>query len=222
VCKSLIGLFFASEEAKKLGRGEGVRHVSRVGVIGAGVMGGAIASLCVQKGMTARLADVAPKALDAAQLAHRKELEKQRKRRRLGDHDVASAIDRFEVTEQLVGFRHADLVVEAVAERLDVKRKVLGTLAAQMRDDAILVVTFITTGGSVSVIEYVGDVPMFPAPSDTSSFPASWDGSLGERMPTFHGSPSSEVPRAYRSPPAFTRPRSMPHARRVATARSTA
>jgi 3-hydroxyacyl-CoA dehydrogenase/enoyl-CoA hydratase/3-hydroxybutyryl-CoA epimerase len=155
VCKSLIGLFFASEEAKKLGRGEGVREVRRVGVIGAGVMGGAIASLCANKGMSARLADLAPAALDAAQHAHRAEIAKQRKKRRLPPHEAAAAIDRFEVTEQLVGFQRADLVVEAVAERLDVKRKVLGELAAQMRPDAILA----TNTSSLSVDAIATGIP---------------------------------------------------------------
>ncbi|HVS19010.1 MAG TPA: enoyl-CoA hydratase-related protein, partial [Planctomycetota bacterium] len=73
VCKHLIGIFRMSEDAKKLARlpeGE-PRTIERAGVVGAGVMGGAIAGLLAERGVDTRLADLAAPALDAAVLEHR-------------------------------------------------------------------------------------------------------------------------------------------------------
>ncbi len=71
ICKNLIGIFRGSEDAKKLGRGPDGRPrrtPERAGVLGAGVMGRAIASLLAERGVWTRLFDVVPAALDAALL----------------------------------------------------------------------------------------------------------------------------------------------------------
>ena len=140
-CKHLVGLFQLSEEAKKLALlpdGERAPAVRRGGVIGAGVMGGAIAGLMAEKGMRARLSDIAREPLDAALHEHRGAVEKKRRRRRLQRHEAEAALDRLEVTQALDGFQRADLVIEAVAERMDVKRKVLGALVDQLRPEALI------------------------------------------------------------------------------------
>ena len=141
VSKSLIDLFRWSEEAKKLGQapgGEPARRFERVAVIGAGVMGGGIASLLATKGLPTRLRDLDRAQLDAAQLAHRAEVEGQRRKRRLERHEAAGAIDRLEVTTEARGFARCDLAIEAVAERLEVKRAVLAELARILPSEAVL------------------------------------------------------------------------------------
>ncbi len=140
-CKNLVRVFRLSEEAKRLSRDEGGADASamtRAGVVGAGVMGAAIAGLMAERGLTARLADLAPDALDSAVRSHRERTGKAASKRILEAHQARAAIDRLQTSQQIVGFGNCELVVEAVAERLEVKRKVLGALAAQMRDDAIL------------------------------------------------------------------------------------
>ncbi|MEW6074477.1 MAG: 3-hydroxyacyl-CoA dehydrogenase NAD-binding domain-containing protein [Planctomycetota bacterium] len=141
VSKSLVNLFLLSEAAKKLGvgpDGEKAPRIARAAVIGAGVMGGGIASLLAEKGVEARLHDLEPAALDAAVHAHRREIERKRKRRRIERPEADAALDRLEVTRAPVGFARCELVLEAVAERLEVKRAVLGRLATLARPDAIL------------------------------------------------------------------------------------
>jgi len=141
VCKSLVALFRLSEDAKKLAKlpdGREPRPVRRAGVVGAGVMGGAIAGLCAERGIEARLADLAPPALDAALVAHRERVQKDLSRRRLEPHEARAALDRLEVSRTLDGFARCDLVLEAVAEKIEVKRKVFGDLAARLRPDALL------------------------------------------------------------------------------------
>lgn len=141
ISKHLIHLFLDSEAAKKQARTFGTarpRRVEHAGVVGGGVMGGAIASLLAEQGYWTRLADLAPEALDAALLEHRAVVGKLKKQRRLDPAGADAAIDHLDVTRDTATLRRADLVIEAVAERLDVKRKVLGALAKNLRADAIL------------------------------------------------------------------------------------
>jgi 3-hydroxyacyl-CoA dehydrogenase/enoyl-CoA hydratase/3-hydroxybutyryl-CoA epimerase len=141
ICKSLVGIFFASEAAKKYARGNDdfrPRQFRSGAVIGGGVMGGAIASLAAEKGLAMRLIDLSRDALDAAQVDHLQTISKKRKRRRLAPHLADGAIDRLTVSEQMDGLKHADIVVEAVAERMDVKKAVLGQLAEKTPSGCLL------------------------------------------------------------------------------------
>jgi 3-hydroxyacyl-CoA dehydrogenase/enoyl-CoA hydratase/3-hydroxybutyryl-CoA epimerase len=153
VCKNLIGIFRMSEDSKKLARlpdGGEVRAITRGGVIGAGVMGAGIAQLMAEKGLSVRLGDVARKALDSALAQHAKNIDKSLKRRFIEPYAARAAIDRLEATAELVGFHRCEIVVEAVAEKLEVKRSVMGAIAAQVSSDAILATN--TSSLSVSAI----------------------------------------------------------------------
>ncbi len=158
VCKNLIAIFHGTEAAKKLGRGEdGSRppRLDRAAVVGGGVMGGGIASLLAQKGLATRLCDLVPEALDKALLFHRSEVEKKRRRRRLKANEANAAIDRLDTSVGISGLGRAQVVVEAVAERLDVKRKVFADLAAQVPEDCLLA----TNTSSLSVSAIAEGVP---------------------------------------------------------------
>jgi 3-hydroxyacyl-CoA dehydrogenase/enoyl-CoA hydratase/3-hydroxybutyryl-CoA epimerase len=141
VCKSLISIFRATEDAKKLAKLPGGREaaaIERAGVIGGGVMGGAIAGLLAEKGVDTRLSDLARKAVDTALVEHARRIESALRKRRLQAHEARAALDRLEGSTTLEGFARCGLVIEAVAEKLEIKRAVFGTLAAQLRADAIL------------------------------------------------------------------------------------
>jgi len=157
VSKSLITLFQLSEDAKKLGEIDGKKapKVARGAVVGGGVMGGAIASLMADKGLDARLADLDQDALDRATHAHRADVAKRLKRRQLQRFEADAAIDRFETTRVPEGFARCEILIEAVAEVLAVKRKVLGLYAARMAPDAILA----TNTSSLSVDAIAAELP---------------------------------------------------------------
>ena len=141
VCKNLIAIFRLSEEAKKLKElpsGDSARAPQRAGVLGAGVMGRGIASSLAEKGVWTRLFDVAPAALDVAQLEHRGEVAEKRRKRRLDLAAANEAIDKLDATRVLAGFARCEIVIEAVAEKLEVKREVFGKLARELPADAIL------------------------------------------------------------------------------------
>ncbi|MBL8862182.1 MAG: enoyl-CoA hydratase/isomerase family protein [Planctomycetes bacterium] len=158
VAKNLIRIFRLSEDAKKLRKasdGSPVRAFERAGVIGAGVMGRAIASLLSERGIATRLADTSPAALDAALLEHRAEVDGRRKQRRIQQHEAQAALDRLDATRSITGFGRAQIVIEAVAERLDVKRAVLSEIAAQAGPEAILA----TNTSSLSVAAIAAELP---------------------------------------------------------------
>ncbi len=158
VAKNLIQIFKLTEDAKKLRKasdGAVVRTLERAGVIGAGVMGRAIASLCAERGLATRLSDTAPAALDVAQLEHRAEIGEKRKKRRIDGNDADAAIDRLSVSRTLAGFARAQIVIEAVAERLDVKRAVFAEIARQCPTDTILA----TNTSSLSVAAIAAELP---------------------------------------------------------------
>jgi 3-hydroxyacyl-CoA dehydrogenase/enoyl-CoA hydratase/3-hydroxybutyryl-CoA epimerase len=141
VCKSLVGIFFASEAAKKLGKGaEGVEppRPAQATVVGAGVMGAGIASALALAGVPVRLADLSSKTLAGAVASHRTEVEKRRKKRRLSSHEANAAVDRLDPVAGATGMARSEFAIEAVAEVLEVKRKVLGGLAEQLPAHAIL------------------------------------------------------------------------------------
>jgi len=141
VSKSLIGIFRMTEEAKKLGKlpnGDAPQPIETAGVLGAGVMGGAIASSFALRGIRTRLFDISREALDAAEFDHRRDIGRRAKRRRLAKHEAMAAVDCFDTTKELIGFDRAEIVLEAVAERIEIKRMVLTDLCKQVSPDTIL------------------------------------------------------------------------------------
>ncbi|WP_088342751.1 MULTISPECIES: 3-hydroxyacyl-CoA dehydrogenase NAD-binding domain-containing protein [Rhodomicrobium] len=106
----------------------------RVHVIGAGTMGGDIAAWCVISGYEVSLQDMAPEAVDKA-LARAKSLFKKRLR---GKIEVETAVARLYADVNGDHVPRADVVIEAVVEKLDIKQKVLATAEARMKPGALL------------------------------------------------------------------------------------
>jgi 3-hydroxyacyl-CoA dehydrogenase/enoyl-CoA hydratase/3-hydroxybutyryl-CoA epimerase len=129
VQKNLLRIFFLTEEVKKeTGVGDPAvrpRPVTRVGVLGAGVMGGGIAQLAADKGLFARMKDIAPAALAHGFAAAAAVWREQVKRRRLTPREMARRMDRISGTLDDSGFARCEVTIEAVVEKLAVKREVL-------------------------------------------------------------------------------------------------
>jgi 3-hydroxyacyl-CoA dehydrogenase len=118
-------------------------------------MGGAIAGLIAERVGSVRLCDLSRDALDAAQAAHLARVAKARQRRILAPHEARAAADRLETSTSTAGLARADLVLEAVAEKLEVKRAVFAQVAAQVRADTILA----TNTSSLSVTAIAAGLP---------------------------------------------------------------
>jgi 3-hydroxyacyl-CoA dehydrogenase/enoyl-CoA hydratase/3-hydroxybutyryl-CoA epimerase len=106
----------------------------RVHVIGAGTMGADIAAWCVISGMEVSLQDVSADAVDKA-LGRAKSLFKKRLR---GGSEVDAAMARLYADVKGEHVPRADVVIEAIVEKLDIKQKVLSAAEARMKTGALL------------------------------------------------------------------------------------
>jgi len=131
--RSLIRLFKLQDRMKAFGKegGEPVRHLH---VIGAGAMGGDIAAWAAFKGLTVTLQDLAPDRIaPAVQRAHA--LYKKRLKQ---PHLVQAAMDRLIPDVAGAGVAKADLIIEAIVENAEIKRKLFAGLEPRMKEGAIL------------------------------------------------------------------------------------
>jgi 3-hydroxybutyryl-CoA dehydrogenase len=101
---------------------------TKVGVVGAGLMGAEIALTFALAGMDVLLSDRDPAALEAALVRLSKLLDRGVARGFYVEGEPALALDRIRTTTDLASFADRDLVTEAVFESLDVKRDVLAAL----------------------------------------------------------------------------------------------
>jgi 3-hydroxyacyl-CoA dehydrogenase / enoyl-CoA hydratase / 3-hydroxybutyryl-CoA epimerase len=130
--QNLIRVFFLRDQMKKAaGAASQIRHVH---VIGAGAMGGDIAAWCANQGLRATLADMKPEPIAGA-IKRAADLFGKIMRKRT---DVRDALDRLIPDLDGEGVRTADLIIEAVPEKLELKQKVYAGLEPRMKSGAIL------------------------------------------------------------------------------------
>ena len=111
---------------------------TRVGVVGAGLMGAEIALTFALAGMDVLLSDRDPAALEAALVRLSKLLDRGVARGFYAEGEPALALDRIRTTTDLASFADRDLVTEAVFESLDVKRDVLAALDRTCRAACVI------------------------------------------------------------------------------------
>jgi 3-hydroxyacyl-CoA dehydrogenase/enoyl-CoA hydratase/3-hydroxybutyryl-CoA epimerase len=140
VSRNLVSIFFATQEIKKdAGYPEGTeaREVRKLGVLGAGLMGAGIAGAAADAGVAVRIRDTGAEALGRG-LRHAREVFDERRRRgSLSRLEVERRMSRLSTTLDYSGFRRAELVIEAVFEDLEVKRKVLAEAEAATGEDCV-------------------------------------------------------------------------------------
>ena len=102
--------------------------IQTIGVIGAGTMGHGIAQVAAQSGFSVRLIDVAPEALERGIAGIEKGLARMVSKGRLEGEAADAARARLTPGTDLGELAEADLVVEAVVEKLEVKTAVFSEL----------------------------------------------------------------------------------------------
>jgi 3-hydroxyacyl-CoA dehydrogenase/enoyl-CoA hydratase/3-hydroxybutyryl-CoA epimerase len=141
VHRHLLHVFHLRENARKVARAipdAKPQEISRMGVLGAGVMGGGIAQLAAEKKIHVRMKDIRDEAVGGG-LKHARDLfQKGVERHRATPREAEEAMGRITGTLSYEGFSALDLVVEAVVERLDVKRSVLQETEGRVSEGCIL------------------------------------------------------------------------------------
>jgi 3-hydroxybutyryl-CoA dehydrogenase len=113
--------------------------IDRIAVVGGGTMGNGIAHVAAQNGRFVRLLDVSQDVLDSALATIGTNLDRQIKKGALDEGAKAAILGRIETGTDLgAGVTDVQLVVEAVPERMDLKRTIFTTLDASAPAGAIL------------------------------------------------------------------------------------
>lgn len=150
--QNLVRVFLLSQQAKRAlpGRAmEAATEIRKAAVLGAGVMGGAIAELIASNDVPVVLKDIDRGALDSG-LKHAAELLKKAAAARVfSEEEAGLKLALITGTLEYDGFDDVDLAIEAVVERLPVKQQVLREVEAAMPDTAVLA----TNTSSLSVTE---------------------------------------------------------------------
>ena len=112
--------------------------VKKLAVIGAGLMGAGIAQVSAQAGYDVVLQDVTDEALARGRDGIATSYAKFVAKGKLAEQDAEAALARITTTTELDAAADADLVVEAVFERIDVKREIFRTLDRLVGEDTVL------------------------------------------------------------------------------------
>lgn len=145
--RNLVRVFLLQDRLKALG-GKSVLEFKHAHVVGAGVMGGDIATLCALRGMTVTLQDRAEEYVRPA-LARARELFA----KRLPDPAAArDAESRLQMDLSGDGASRADVVIEAIYENADAKRELYARLEPRLKPGALL-----ATNTSSLMLETLGE-----------------------------------------------------------------
>ncbi|MCC6472418.1 MAG: 3-hydroxybutyryl-CoA dehydrogenase [Burkholderiales bacterium] len=101
---------------------------TRIGVVGAGVMGGGIGQCFAQAGFEVALTDVSQAQLERAMGAVAGSLERLVKKEKLSAADKAAALARIHPAADLASVKGCELVIEAATENLELKQKIFRQL----------------------------------------------------------------------------------------------
>ncbi|MCF2950355.1 fatty acid oxidation complex subunit alpha FadJ [Paraglaciecola aquimarina] len=126
--ESLRSIFFATTEMKKENGVDGVESasLSKIGVLGGGLMGGGIAFVTAAKaGLPARIKDIRPEGISNAIKYSYDILNKKVKRRFIKKSEMQKQLSLLTGTLDYSGLGNADVVIEAVFENLELKQKMV-------------------------------------------------------------------------------------------------
>ncbi|MFY0645211.1 3-hydroxyacyl-CoA dehydrogenase NAD-binding domain-containing protein [Sulfitobacter geojensis] len=114
------------------------RDVKTVGIIGAGTMGGGIAMNFATAGFEVKIVDTSQEGLDRGLAVVRGNYQRSSDKGRFPQDEVEARMGRFHGTLAIADLADCDLIIEAVFENMDLKRKIFTELDAVMKPGAIL------------------------------------------------------------------------------------
>lgn len=114
------------------------RPLNKVGVIGAGMMGGGIAMNFLNMGIPVTIVDVKPEILERGVGQIRKNYEASAAKGRITSEDIEKRMALLSPADDVTHVKDADLVIEAVYENLDLKKSIFAHLDQIMKPGAIL------------------------------------------------------------------------------------
>ena len=156
-------LFFAERQAAKVDdipAGTQLRPIKKVGVIGAGTMGGGISMNFLQAGIPVTIVETAQEALDRGAGVIRRNYENSAKKGRYTAEKVEEMMGRLSPTLDLEQLADCDLIIEAIYENMDVKKELFAKLDKIAKPGAILAsnTSYLNIDEMAAVTSRPGDV----------------------------------------------------------------
>lgn len=156
VSKNLIHVFYLTEMVKKQtgvsNKDVKARKVRGIGILGAGTMGGGIGFSAASNGIEVRMKDINHDAIAKGIQAARRLWDKEIEKRRIDKYALDRNMAHLTGTLDYSGFGQLDVVIEAIVEDMNIKKKVIAETAKNCKSDAIIA----TNTSSLSVSE-MGD-----------------------------------------------------------------
>jgi 3-hydroxybutyryl-CoA dehydrogenase len=122
-------------------------RLRRIGVIGAGQMGGGIAHVCALSGIDVVVTDINDEALQRGRRAIERNLSRQVARGTIREEDKNAALDRIQMGLDYAQFADCDMVIEAATEKEEIKREIFKKLTPALKPDALIA----TNTSSISI-----------------------------------------------------------------------
>jgi 3-hydroxybutyryl-CoA dehydrogenase len=119
----------------------------RIGIIGAGQMGGGIAHVCSLAGIDVVVTDINEEALQRGRQAIERNLGRQVARGTIREEDKAAALARIHMGLDYALFADCDMVIEAATEKEEIKREIFKKLTPHLKPDALIA----TNTSSISI-----------------------------------------------------------------------
>ena len=124
-------------------------NINKIGILGAGTMGAGIAQICAQAGFQVVLIDIEPAMVDKGMKVINKTWGKAVEKGKLTEEAVKKMLGLITTNTDMKNFADCDIVIEAIVENIDVKKKVFAQLGEICRPDAVLA----TNTSALSVTE---------------------------------------------------------------------
>ncbi|MFU8812753.1 MAG: fatty acid oxidation complex subunit alpha FadJ [Balneolaceae bacterium] len=135
--RALVQLFFAMTDAKKNPLEEKVRNVSKLAMIGAGLMGSGIAEVSAKNGLHVWLNDQTTERAVKGKQQIEENLDKQVQKKIMSSFERDEQLSFVHPTDRYDGFEHIDLVIEAVFEDLNLKQSIVAEVEKATTKDTI-------------------------------------------------------------------------------------
>jgi 3-hydroxybutyryl-CoA dehydrogenase len=124
-------------------------EIKTIGVIGAGQMGNGIAQVAAAAGYNVIMRDIEDKFIEKGMATITKSLDKLVSKEKISAEDKEAILGRITTTLELQPFSEADLVVEAIIERIDLKLELFKELESICGDNVL----FSSNTSSISITE---------------------------------------------------------------------